>query len=28
MAKALEGVDFQEIDYSSEVYRGSPVLWI
>jgi hypothetical protein len=27
MAKALEGVDFEELDYSSEVYKGSPVLW-
>jgi hypothetical protein len=27
MVKALEGVDFSELDYSSEAYRGSPVLW-
>ncbi len=27
MAKALEGVDFKELDYSAEAYRGSPVLW-
>jgi len=28
MVKALECVDFQEIDYSTESCRGSPVLWI
>jgi len=27
MVKALEGVDFQEIDYSTEAYRGPPVPW-
>jgi hypothetical protein len=27
MSKALEGVDFKPLEYSAEVYRGSPVLW-
>jgi hypothetical protein len=27
MRKALEGVNFDELDYSAEAYRGSPVLW-
>lgn len=27
MVKALEGVDFAELDYSAEAYSGSPVLW-
>jgi hypothetical protein len=27
MMKALEGVDFEPLDYSVESYRGSPVVW-
>jgi hypothetical protein len=27
MVKALDGVDFEPLEYSSEAYRGSPVLW-
>ncbi len=27
MKKALEGVDFEQLDCSSEAYRGAPVLW-
>jgi hypothetical protein len=27
LAKAVEGVDFEEIDTSTEVYRGEPVVW-
>ena len=27
MKKALEGVDFGPLEYSAEVYRGSPVGW-
>jgi len=27
MSKALEGVDFEPLDYSIEAYRGSPVIW-
>jgi len=26
-AKALEGIDFEELDHSIEAYRGSPVVW-
>jgi hypothetical protein len=27
MDKALEGVDFEPLEYSADVYRGSPILW-
>jgi hypothetical protein len=27
MLKALEGIDFEELDSSIEAYRGSPVIW-
>lgn len=27
LAKALEGVDFEPLEYSAEAYHGSPVLW-
>ena len=27
MTKAIEGVDFEQLDESAEAYRGSPVLW-
>ncbi|MDA4121946.1 MAG: hypothetical protein OK456_02050 [Thaumarchaeota archaeon] len=27
MNKALEGVDFEPLDFSVEAYRGSPVVW-
>ena len=27
MQKALEGVDFEPLEFSAEVYRGSPVVW-
>ena len=27
MVKALEGVDFEPMEFSAEAYRGSPVLW-
>ena len=27
MQKALEGVDFEPLEFSAEVYRGSPVIW-
>jgi len=27
MDKALEGVDFEPLEYSADVYRGSPVHW-
>jgi len=27
MAKAIEGVDFEPLEFSAEVYRGSPVVW-
>jgi hypothetical protein len=27
MEKALEGVDFEPLEYSVEAYRGSPVVW-
>jgi hypothetical protein len=27
MSKALEGIDFEPLEYSAEVYRGSPVHW-
>ena len=27
MEKALEGVDFEPLEYSVEAYRGSPVIW-
>jgi hypothetical protein len=27
IVNALEGVDFEQLEYSAEVYRGSPVIW-
>ncbi len=27
MSKALEGVDFEPLEYSVEAYRGTPILW-
>ena len=27
MSKALEGVDFEPLEFSAEVYRGSPLVW-
>jgi hypothetical protein len=27
MEEALEGVDFEPLEYSVEAYRGSPVIW-
>jgi|HubBroStandDraft_1064217.scaffolds.fasta_scaffold272481_1 hypothetical protein len=28
MSKALEDVDFEQLDNSIEAYRGSPVVWV